>query len=72
MSLPVFTPHEFLQFLVFAGIALLLAVYIPVKLMAKWRRMQRSRVRIICRICGYRFLRAEPEAYCPHCQARNR
>lgn len=72
MNLPVFTPSEFLQALVYAGFALLLMVYIPVKLVAKWRRIKRSRVRITCRICGYRFLRANPEATCPHCQARNR
>lgn len=66
------SPHEFLMFLLFAGFVLLLAVFIPVKLVAKWRRIKRSRVRITCRICGYRFLRTSPEAYCPHCQARNR
>ncbi|MBQ4613437.1 MAG: hypothetical protein IJB31_00725 [Akkermansia sp.] len=72
MNLPVFTPHEFLTAIVLAGMALLLAVFIPVKLAAKWRRMRLSRVRITCRICGYRFLRTDPEASCPHCQARNR
>ncbi|MBR1978354.1 MAG: hypothetical protein IJ985_02490 [Akkermansia sp.] len=66
------SPSEFLTFLVFASFAMLLAVYIPVKLVAKWRRIKRSRVRITCRICGYRFLRTNPEAICPHCEARNR
>lgn len=71
-SLEFSTPSEFLTFLVFAGLAMLLAVYIPVKLVAKWRRIKRSRVRITCRICGYRFLRTNPEAFCPHCGARNK
>ncbi len=66
------SPGEFLTSLVFASFAMLLAVYIPVKLVAKWRRIKRSRVRITCRICGYRFLRKDPEAFCPHCEARNR
>lgn len=72
MELPVFCLHEFFEMLVYAGLALLLAVFIPVKIVAKLRRMRRSRVRITCRICGYRFLRTDPEATCPHCLARNR
>lgn len=72
MNLPVLLPHEFLTSLVYGGIVLLLLVFIPVKLVAKWRRMKRSRIRITCRLCGYRFLRTTPEAYCPHCMARNR
>ncbi|MBQ1961066.1 MAG: hypothetical protein II349_06055 [Akkermansia sp.] len=66
------SPHEFLVFMLLGSFVLLLAVYIPVKLVAKWRRMKRSQVRITCRICGYRFLRTSPEAFCPHCEARNR
>ena len=26
----------------------------------------------VCRICGYRFLRKDASALCPHCQSRNR
>ena len=72
MSVLTFSPHEFLVFLVFAGFALLSVVFVPVKLVAKWRRRRRSRVRITCRICGYLFLRTDPDAVCPHCMARNR
>lgn len=72
MNLPVYTPHEFLTAIVIAGMVLLLAVLIPVKLVEKLRTIRLSRVRITCRICGYRFLRSNLEATCPHCHARNR
>lgn len=66
------TPAEFFACVVYAGILLLLAVFVPVKLIAKWRRMRRAKTCITCRICGYRFLRSDPDATCPNCQARNR
>ncbi len=68
----VFSPDEFLLWLALAGMILLLCVYIPVQLAAKWRRVRAQRTRITCRICGYRFLRADDECTCPHCGARNR
>jgi rubrerythrin len=34
--------------------------------------LRRKQTRIICRICGYRFLRKDAEAICPHCASRNR
>ena len=64
--------HEFFEVLVYAGLILLICVIIPVQLAAKFRRMQRKHSRIICRICGYRFIRKEAEAICPHCDSRNR
>ena len=64
--------HEFFEVLVYAGLILLVCVIIPVQLAAKLRRLQRKNTRIVCRICGYRFLRKEPEAICPHCASRNR
>ena len=64
--------HEFFEVLVYAGLSLLICVIIPVQLAAKIRRMRRKNSRIICRICGYRFIRKEPEAMCPHCGSRNR
>lgn len=64
-------PSEFLAVLVYAGLLLTICIYVPVKLMAKWRRIQRSKSHISCRICGYRFLRRDAEGTCPHCQSRN-
>lgn len=64
--------HEFFEVLVYAGILLLICIIIPVQLAAKLRRLRRKQTRIICRICGYRFLRKDAEAICPHCESRNR
>ncbi len=64
--------HEFFEAVVIAGLVLLVCIIIPVQLAAKWRRHQRKQTRIVCRICGYRFIRQEPNATCPHCQSRNR
>lgn len=64
--------HEFFEVLVYAGLLLLICIIIPVQLTAKLRRMRRKQTRIICRICGYRFLRKDAEAICPHCASRNR
>lgn len=66
------TPEQFFEYVVYAGLALLLAVFVPVKLTAKFRRRRRARICLTCRICGYRFLKSDPYAICPHCQARNR
>lgn len=66
------TPHGFFEVLVYVGIILLLCVILPVQLVAKIRRMRRANVRLTCRICGYRFIRTNPEATCPHCAARNK
>lgn len=70
--LAVMTPHEFFEALVYTGSILLLCVILPVQLAAKIRRIRRSRTRLTCRICGYRFIRTNPEATCPHCGARNK
>lgn len=72
LPLAALLPHEFFEVLVYTGLILLIGVIIPVQLVAKWRRLRRKQTRIICRLCGYRFVRQEPEAFCPHCQARNR
>ncbi len=72
MELPVFSPVEFLSGIVLFGCVMLLCIYIPVQLAAKWRRIKSERIRISCRICGYRFLRADDACHCPHCGARNR
>ncbi len=72
MELPVLTPVEFLFGIVLAGMVMLLCVYIPVQLAAKWRRVRSVRTRITCRICGYRFLRQDERCSCPHCGAHNR
>ncbi len=72
MELPALSPVGFLSAIVFAGIVLLLCIYIPVQLAAKWRRVRSLRTRITCRICGYRFMRADVACHCPHCGARNR
>ncbi len=71
MALPALSPVEFLIAIVLFGLVMLLCVYIPVQLAAKWRRLRSQRVRLTCRICGYRFLRADDAGHCPHCGARN-
>ena len=64
-------PSEFLAAVVYAGLLLTICFFVPVKLMAKWRRIQRARTHLSCRICGFRFLRRDAEGTCPHCQSRN-
>ncbi len=71
MELPALSPAEFLFGMTLAGMVLLLCVYIPVQIVAKWRRIRSERTRLICRICGYRFLRTDEAGHCPHCRARN-
>ena len=66
------SPSEFLYAFSVIAFVLLMLVVVPVQLAAKVRRMRLARVRITCRICGYRFLRSDPEATCPHCEARNK
>lgn len=72
MSLPPVKPEEFFAAIVYVGLLLLIGVLIPVQIAAKIRRLRRARTRIVCRLCGYRFLRRDGQATCPHCQARNR
>ena len=64
-------PSEFLVAIVYAGLLLTICIFVPVKLMAKWRRIRRAKTHISCRICGFRFLRRDAEGTCPHCQSRN-
>lgn len=67
-----FTPTELLEAVAVAAFVLLACVVVPVQTAAKWRRLRLAKVRMVCRICGYRFLRVDPEATCPHCDARNK
>ncbi|MDO5471270.1 MAG: hypothetical protein Q4F38_08210 [Akkermansia sp.] len=67
-----FTPSEALTLVAVATFVVLVLVIVPVQISAKWRRIRLDRMRITCRICGYRFLRKDPEAVCPHCEAKNR
>ena len=67
-----FTPAGFFEAIAVSAFVLLLGVVIPVQLAAKLRRLRLARLRIVCRICGYRFLRKDPQAICPHCEARNK
>ena len=64
-------PSEFLAAVVYAGLLLTICIFVPVKLMAKWRRIQRARTHLTCRLCGFRFLRRDDEGICPHCKACN-
>ncbi len=66
------SPVEFISGMTVAGIVLLLCIYIPVQMAARYRRVRSARTRITCRICGYRFLRVDTACHCPHCGARNR
>ena len=75
MELPTLTPPQFLFGIVLLGMLLLLCVYIPVQIAAKWRRVRAAHMRIACRICGYRFVRQEEgksPCRCPHCGAQNK
>ena len=67
-----FTAVEALSLLAVGAFVLLLMVVLPVQLLAKVRRVRLDRTRITCRICGYRFLCKDPEAICPHCDAKNK
>ena len=53
------------------GVLLVICIFVPVKLVAKWRRVQHARTHLSCRICGFRFLRRDDEGICPHCKSRN-
>ena len=71
MTLSPMPPSEFLAALVYLGILLTICIYVPVKMVSKWRRVRRARTHLTCRICGFRFLRRDAEGICPHCQSRN-
>ena len=65
-------PHTFFEVVVWAGFILLLLVCIPIQFASKLRRMRRRSTTRVCRICGYRFLRKDPECTCPVCASKNR
>lgn len=71
MSIPPMLPSEFFAAVVYAGLAFVIGVFVPVKITAKLRRIRRARTHLTCRICGFRFLRRDAEGSCPHCQSRN-
>lgn len=64
-------PSDFFALVVMLGVLLVICIFVPVKLVAKWRRVQHARTHLSCRICGFRFLRRDDEGTCPHCQSRN-
>ena len=70
MSIQPMLPSEFLALVVMLGVLLVICIFVPVKLVAKWRRVQHTRRHLTCRICGFRFLRRDDEGTCPHCQSR--
>lgn len=71
MSFSPMPPSDFFALLVYLGLLLTIAVYVPVKVVAKYRRIRKARTHLTCRICGFRFLRRDAEGTCPHCQSRN-
>ena len=71
MTIFAMLPSEFMASVVYVGLLLVIAIFVPVKLVAKYRRIRRSRFRLTCRICGFRFLRRDAEGHCPHCNSRN-
>ena len=71
MSLEPMPPSDFFALVVMLGVLLVICIFVPVKLVAKWRRIQRARTHLTCRLCGFRFLRRDDEGICPHCKARN-
>ena len=71
MSFAPMPPSDFFALVVMLGVLLVICIFVPVKLVAKWRRVQHARTHLTCRICGFRFLRRDDEGICPHCQSRN-
>ena len=71
MSLEPMPPSDFFALVVMLGVLLVICIFVPVKLVAKWRRVQHARTHLTCSICGFRFLRRDVEGICPHCQSRN-
>lgn len=65
-------PHQFFEAVVLFGMLLVILVFVPVRLAARRRHVLRSRVRLTCRLCGFRFIRRDEVGTCPHCRARNR
>lgn len=64
-------PSDFFALVVYLGLFLTIGIYVPVKIVAKCRRMRKARTHLTCRICGFRFLRRDAEGTCPHCHSRN-
>lgn len=73
MSIFPLAPSAFFLLLLLAGLGLLVSVFIPVQVVAKFRRLKHARTHITCRICGYRYLlpRDRTENVCPHCDSKN-
>ena len=71
MSLEPMLPSDFFALVVMLGVLLVICIFVPVKLVAKWRRVQHARTHLTCRICGFRFLRRDDVGTCPHCQSHN-
>ena len=71
MSFSPMPPSDFFALLVYLGLLLTICIYVPVKMVAKFRRIRKSHMHLTCRICGFRFLRRDAEGTCPHCQSRN-
>ena len=71
MSLEPMPSSDFFALVVMLGVLLVICIFVPVKFVAKWRRVQHARTHLTCRICGFRFLRRDDEGICPHCQSRN-
>lgn len=71
MNIAPMPPSDFFALLVYLGVCLTVCIFVPVKVVSKWRRMRRARTHLVCRICGFRFLRRSAEGICPHCGSRN-
>ncbi|MFI3243701.1 MAG: hypothetical protein R3Y56_05565 [Akkermansia sp.] len=56
---------------IIASLSLFGVVYIPAQFFSYWKRRKRSQRCLQCRLCGYRFIKADPDAICPHCSAKN-
>ncbi len=64
--------HEFFEAFIIASLALVGLVYIPAQCFGYWQRKKRRKICLACRLCGYRFIKSDTEAICPHCAAKNR
>ncbi len=64
--------HEFFEWFIIVGLATFGCIYLPAQFYSYLRRRKRNKICLQCRLCGFRFLKADPHAICPHCEAKNK
>lgn len=64
--------HEFFLYLSIASMGLVAIIYLPNQFWNYQKRRKRKHERLQCRLCGYRFIKEDERATCPHCEAKNK